>query len=396
MPNKQKRLPEIDIMKGLLIILMVYAHIHLPGVNFIYLFHMPVFFIISACFIKIEDIHVLKDVFNFIKKRIKTLWLPYFMFNTIFMLLNNFLLKNNILSNSKTYKEIFPSGNTSQYLTISQMFNGCIYHFFMIPTPNYSNDITGATWFLAALFYSSFFLLIMTYFFNKLKLKINYLLYHLCIGILLEIIIYILNRNDLFFLGSSLLKTFLLLYTLFGIAFFIRNYFLNKSISKSHLFIIMILSSLILLLNNYVFNSSVSMAQGNFSDPITFYLNSIFGFFFIFTISKFLQILNNKIYKIIEILGQNTIGILGLHLLIFKIINFAIVKYYKFDEFWISAFPTLYGMSIENDKHLYIGVSIGIIYLITGVFVPLVFSLGFKQIKHRRMMNGCINRNCQL
>lgn len=46
------RLEEVDIQKGLLMILVVLGHSSFSHKNYIYWFHMPVFFFISGFFFK--------------------------------------------------------------------------------------------------------------------------------------------------------------------------------------------------------------------------------------------------------------------------------------------------------------------------------------------------------
>lgn len=58
-----------DIAKGLGIILMVAAHANIPAKSFIYLFHMPLFFIISGYFFKPEYCKDLNSLLQFIKKQ---------------------------------------------------------------------------------------------------------------------------------------------------------------------------------------------------------------------------------------------------------------------------------------------------------------------------------------
>ena len=48
--GSKKRIPEIDILKGIAIILVVIGHTRVPGNSFIYLLHMAVFFIASGYF----------------------------------------------------------------------------------------------------------------------------------------------------------------------------------------------------------------------------------------------------------------------------------------------------------------------------------------------------------
>ena len=83
---EKKRNIEIDIVKGLGIILMVMGHCNFPYSKFIYLFHMSVFFIASGYLQKEEYSEDIDGIKIFVWRKLKTLWLTYFIFNTIFVL----------------------------------------------------------------------------------------------------------------------------------------------------------------------------------------------------------------------------------------------------------------------------------------------------------------------
>lgn len=51
----QGRFQNIDIAKGIAICLMVYGHTNSYGMSFIYLFHMPLFFILSGFLTKMDS-----------------------------------------------------------------------------------------------------------------------------------------------------------------------------------------------------------------------------------------------------------------------------------------------------------------------------------------------------
>lgn len=76
----------IDIVKGIAIILVLYGHVLLKiegngsswVLDFIYSFHMPIFFIISGIFENPNN-----TIRNFIIKRIKNIIYPYFVFSII-------------------------------------------------------------------------------------------------------------------------------------------------------------------------------------------------------------------------------------------------------------------------------------------------------------------------
>lgn len=73
-----------DIAKGLGIFLMVLAHAGGPFIKFIYLFHMPLFFIISGYFFKESCYSNFQEVKTFIKKRLKSLYIPFIACNLVF------------------------------------------------------------------------------------------------------------------------------------------------------------------------------------------------------------------------------------------------------------------------------------------------------------------------
>ena len=73
---KKERDNTIDIAKGIAIILMCIGHSYCPEqlCTFIYLFHMPFFFMISGWFWKEKNV---EHPINYITKKIKTLWIPF-------------------------------------------------------------------------------------------------------------------------------------------------------------------------------------------------------------------------------------------------------------------------------------------------------------------------------
>ncbi len=72
----------IDIAKGLGILLVVWGHIMLTGFThqFIYAFHMPLFFMLSGMMFQRNKY---KNLFDFIRKRAKRLLLPYLVYSVV-------------------------------------------------------------------------------------------------------------------------------------------------------------------------------------------------------------------------------------------------------------------------------------------------------------------------
>ena len=79
----------LSICKGIGIILMVVGHAEAPELitNFIYTFHMPLFFIAAGYFFTEKS---LSDPWNFCKKRVMGLYVPFLKWSLVYLLLHNF------------------------------------------------------------------------------------------------------------------------------------------------------------------------------------------------------------------------------------------------------------------------------------------------------------------
>ena len=70
---------KIDIVKAIGIILMVFYHAGAPGKNFVYLFHMDLFFISSGyCYRHDSE----KKPWEYVKREILTLYVPFVVYNS--------------------------------------------------------------------------------------------------------------------------------------------------------------------------------------------------------------------------------------------------------------------------------------------------------------------------
>ena len=96
-----KRILWLDIAKGIGIILMVLGHTGLPSMinNWIFSFHMPLFFIISG--ILFNPSRYVSSI-KFIQKRVLTLLLPYLIFSSIVLFFSNEKVTDWILSGWNT------------------------------------------------------------------------------------------------------------------------------------------------------------------------------------------------------------------------------------------------------------------------------------------------------
>ena len=74
------------------IILMVFRHTEAPLSEFVLLFHMAIFFIASGYLFNQSKITDFRSLIGYTFRKIKSLWLPYFLFSSLFVLIHNLLL----------------------------------------------------------------------------------------------------------------------------------------------------------------------------------------------------------------------------------------------------------------------------------------------------------------
>ena len=113
MEQTQMRDNSIDFMKGIAIICMVLGHCAFPGTAFIYLFHMPVFFMISGYLWNDKNAENIQSVKSFLLRKIKTLWLPFVQWNLIVLLCNNLLLSLHVYTANQEFA--VAAGNLSYH-----------------------------------------------------------------------------------------------------------------------------------------------------------------------------------------------------------------------------------------------------------------------------------------
>lgn len=116
MPINQ-RLDYIDMAKGFAIALMVFGHTfstyqNTPMMVWIYSFHMPLFFLTTGVLYGIKEEKGAKQRFK-LKRKILTLLLPFFIWNTVYQLFISVLsilggapVKTTLLSNLRVVIEL--------------------------------------------------------------------------------------------------------------------------------------------------------------------------------------------------------------------------------------------------------------------------------------------------
>lgn len=275
---EKKRDATIDIAKGIGIYLVCLGHTTSNEILLKWLcsFHMPLFFFLSGIFHSQTE-----KYFEFLKKKIRALLVPYLFFAiTLFMF---FLLISKKIG--------FSAGEN---LPVKENFIGI---FIGTVIKNFSRvDWGGHLWFLLALF----LIVNIMYLLKKINLKIQIL-----INILMILFNIYLSKKIDFYLPWCFL-TVLMAFNFYWIGNYLKNDILNRKNIPN----LILLGLLIINLVTSYLNGKVDMWSNSYGNLILFFLGAYSGILFlVFFIKKF--ILNNEF---LEYIGKNSIVILAFHM----------------------------------------------------------------------------------
>lgn len=270
------RLTYIDIARGIAILLVVIGHMNQfyrnnlnisnpQMLSFIYTFHIPLFFIISGMLISEKSF---KDVsfMKFLVKKIKTLIVPYLFLDITGGLFNVVVYSNVTLTNIKN-------------IVINTLTLHCN---------------VGANWFISALFIGE----IILYFFMKYYMPIYK--YIAWIPFLLINVFYPFSHWINIAVRGVIAFTFILL------GYYLKEFFKNNL--NKHWYVILI--SLVITYMVSKFNGQIDVWGSTIGNPFLCILGGLSGSYAVIGISKLIS------SKLLIFIGQNTMTMMGTHMLL--------------------------------------------------------------------------------
>lgn len=359
----------LDIMKGLCILFVVLGHTYTPVIsNFVYLFHVAVFFMVSGYCFSDKYLESWKGIGTLLKKRFLSLWVPYVCWNFIFLLLQNLFLKMGLITDDPHYFDLNPVTNYGfvKFLPISAFPKTILKSFFFMNC----RPFVGGLWFLGGLFFVTITYCVIEYVLKKLKIE----KFHLVVSVILLCLGFFINKKGILS-NFGITKQIVIIFEteiLFTIGYSIKRWKLIREISISKLLLIFVGStiSLIILMNF----GTISIASNIITNPLYYLAVSFLGWYFVWSTSKLINMI--RIKKFFLLCGNRTIPILALHTLSFKIITMIQYWIYNRDDYVvISLFPVF-----KN--------SIGwaILYVMVGVGIPLIISIVLGRCKFFKMI----------
>lgn len=281
------RIAWIDICRGIGILLVLYAHVLASDKNrfLIYAFHMPLFFFLSGIVFRNKD----TGFISIVKKNVKAILIPYFIFAFLTYFLGLLLMPHPALTFEMISKEvhgiIFGSANKG-YLAFNT-----------------------ALWFLPCLFVTKVSFAFLTHFIRNKKI----------IAVLLIFFAVIAYLGSLFFRDVKLVFESEIALT--GIVFFGAGYLLSQNeklktiMRKRKVGLLLITGTLLVLfsaINFQLYGSQIDMRVNRLNDFYLFYLAAFSG---IATTILLSMLIKKNI--LLEYVGKNSILLLGWHTLLF-------------------------------------------------------------------------------
>lgn len=259
----------VDCMKGILIILVVLGHTYNEFCNnFIYLFHVGLFFTLSGYCFNQKYTESFVSLWILFKKRIKSLWIPYVVYNFIFLLLQNFWLQVGFLTSDKTYFSYNPFLNDGFCLPID--LGGAVKAFIKSLFFMNSRPFAGGLWFLGGLFYVTFLYAIIQFLMRKLKVE----KLHIVFSVVFLVVGWLIVKLG-FVQKISILKQIAIILiseVLFCIGTYIREYVVITQFKYQFYYVGFVAFSLILcILASF---GGVSIASVSIKNPL-FYITGI-------------------------------------------------------------------------------------------------------------------------
>lgn len=350
--EQNNRIRYMDILKGLAIIMVVMGHCDAKGGKLIYLFHMPLFFFISGYFYNKN--YSFKVI---LKKRIKSLYLPFLKYEILFLILHNIFYKLDIYSlNSNS-----PIGKYSFQAALNRLFHILLF--------DGSEMLLSPFWFLTCLFVTTLIFTIIVKTTDKIKPKC----YIRTIFILaLSVLGYYLTKYNIN-IGFSYFCKEILNVSLVSLLFFYIGFIYKKYENKVAISKILVAIAFLLLCVGAKFNFKVDMRVNLYSNFLIFIFEAILGIYFMVALTKMLD--NTKFkFTFLNYAGKNTITIMALQLISFKIISLIQVKLYNLPLSRIGGFGNIYNKKLWWIAYTVIGVVLPCIikyiyYIFKGTYV---------------------------
>lgn len=350
----------ISICKGIAIILMVIGHAEAPEMvcNFLYTFHMPLFFITAGYFFSRK---YLSDPWTFCQKRFKGLYIPFLKWAIIYLVLHNIWFHFGILNES--YGN-WTGGVTHPY-TWSDVASRLVKIVFGMS--GYDEFMAGAFWFFRGLLIASImFLILYRLLENSTRLNGT--------GAVLTIMAIAVGFNAFRFASGitisiipngGLRETWGMFF--FGAGVMFRTY---ESYFKRHWALLLV--SFMFIFGAAKLHTCGMNNRGQFKDLLTLPLTGSIGFLMTYWLSGYIDQWGGFLRRFLAYVGDNTLYVLLWHIPCYKIVSLLKIHYYNLDPAQIGCHMVIH---YNNTDFFWV------LYAIVGLLMPLAIIGGYRKVR---------------
>lgn len=359
---------KFSILKAIAIICVVLSHAGISGwlFNFVFIFHVPIFFICAGYFFNTK---YLTDERTYIVHRFKGLYLPFVRWSLFFLLIHNVLFPLGILS--ETY------GNAGGGVTHPYTWQQFSQHAWSIVSnmSGYDQFLCGAFWFFRALLLASIGFLLMFKLLNRSAQLRDYK--HTAWGVLFITFLLITWKTTTHLNLTGVAQGGYR--ELMGMAFMTAGFLLKQyEVCDKLNWKTALTSGTILLLASCFFPSSM-VWNPNFTQFISLPLPAIAAFDMFTYISAWIDRHPGLIKRTFAYIGEHTLYIFAFHLVAFKVVSALKVWFYDLPWEAVGGHPV-----VITPANNWIWV---ILYLAAGVILPLLWLKSYRKFAPKIDLN---------
>lgn len=356
----------IDIIKGIGIVLIVAGHALCPYSYWFVSWFVQIFFIASGYVYNHKYSESIIGGGQLLTKRIKSLYIPWLVINFIYICCNNMFIKFNILTNNPAFLE----AERGNFYGIDRILS--VEGFFISLKKAIlfqgAQKACGAIWFLATLFLVEIVYWGLEYICRKIGGRNSILIFDMTLLAIYGMSVHFTINEIIDTSGYKLNQVGLSLF-IFHLGSKFRDFSKTKKLDP--LFLCFVSLSVMYVIN-YLKIGRVNYARGDIKSGVYLFICSMAGWFLLYGISEIVLYSDNILSRFFIYLGKHTLFILLLHQISFKFITLIQVYVYREPEYMLAAFPVLYDTG-----------SWWIAYTIIGIVVPLCIEKIFNMMKVR-------------
>lgn len=359
----------MSIAKGIAIILMVAGHAECPEplINFLYLFHMPLFFMAAGYFFSRKNVD---NPWNFCARRFKGLYVPFVKWSLFFLLIHNLMFEIGVLNEEY--------GNWSGGVTHPYTLHGALQRAVTIVTGmgGYDEFLAGAFWFFRALLITSILFLV---FYRLIDGKKSWLTGWrtaavICAAALLFACFKIGTGVKAYVVQGGIRETWGVLF--FGLGMIYRHAEQTGAIGRSKplYWTATIVSAGILCVGTVNHWAGMNLTP-KMRDVLTLPLTGAAGFFLTYQLSKYIDRKETLLKRFLVYCGNMTVYVYVFHIISFKVVSLAKIWWYGLDPKQIGCHMVIHE---HHDDAFWV------LYTIAGVGLPLLWIFCYRKFKNRK------------